>query len=49
MHDSDASVIDCGGTPLANVADNKYVKAGDAIVDGATYGCNDYIEYNGHD
>lgn len=48
-HDMDASIMDCGGTLIANVADNKRVKPGDAIIDGATYGCSDYLNYKDHD
>ena len=48
-HDMDASIMDCGGTLIANVADNKRVKPGDAIIDGATYGCSDYLGYQDHD
>ncbi|MBR1752480.1 MAG: hypothetical protein IJ740_16700 [Ruminococcus sp.] len=47
-HDMDMSIKDCGGTFIANTADNKYVKSSDVIIDGATYGCDDYIGYNGH-
>ena len=43
------SIMDCGGTLIANVADNKHVKPGDAIIDGATYGCSDYLGYQDHD
>ena len=49
FHDMDASIMDCGGTCIANVADNKRVKPGDAIIDGATYGCSDYLNYKDHD
>jgi len=49
LHDLDNSLMDCGGTSVANVADKKRVKAGDAIIDGATYGCSDYLGYQDHD
>lgn len=48
-HDMDYSLQDCGGTFIANVADKKRVKASDAIIDGATYGCSDYLDYQDHD
>ena len=48
-HDMNASLRDCGGTRIANVADKKRVKPGDAIIDGATYGCSDYLGYQDHD
>ena len=48
-HDMNMSIMDCGGTLIANVADNKHVKPGDAIIDGATYGCSDYLGYQDHD
>ncbi|SFO22775.1 hypothetical protein SAMN05216515_11445 [Eubacterium pyruvativorans] len=48
-HDMNNSVSDCGGTLIANVADKKRVKIGDAIIDGATYGCSDYLGYQDHD
>ena len=40
---------DCGGTLIANTADKKRVKSGDAIIDGATYGCSDYLGYQDND
>ena len=48
-HDMNYSLQDCGGTIIANVADKKRVKASDAIIDGATYGCSDYLGYQDHD
>ena len=48
-HDLTGNVMDCGGTPIANTADKKFVKPDDAIIDGATYGCNDCLGYGGHD
>ena len=48
-HDMDGGVTCCGGTLIANVADKKRVKASDAIIDGATYGCSDYCGYEDHD
>ena len=48
-HDMNNSLQDCGGTIIANVADKKRVKASDAIIDGATYGCSDYLGYQDHD
>ena len=48
-HDMNNVLQDCGGTCLANVADKKRVKIGDAIIDGATYGCSDYLGYQDHD
>ena len=48
-HDMDGGVTCCGGTLIANVADKKRVKASDAIIDGATYGCSDYCDYEDHD
>ena len=48
-HDMNASVFDCGGTLIANTADKKRVKPSDVIIDGATYGCSDYLGYNDHD
>ncbi len=48
-HDMNMSIMDCGGTLIANTADNKHVKIGDAIIDGATYGCSDYLGYQDHD
>ena len=48
-HDMNNSLQDCGGTIIANVADKKRVKASDAIIDGATYGCSDYCDYEDHD
>ena len=40
-HDMNNEVGDCGGTLIANTADNKRVKADDVIIDGATYACSD--------
>ena len=48
-HDMDGGMSCCGGTLIANTADNKRVKIGDAIIDGATYGCSDYLNYQDHD
>ena len=48
-HDMNMSIMDCGGTLIANTADKKRVKIGDVIIDGATYGCSDYLGYNDHD
>ena len=48
-HDYNNGLSDCGGTRVANTADKKYVKPDDAIIDGATYGCNDYLGYEAHD
>ena len=48
-HDMNYSLQECGGTYIANVADKKRVKASDAIIDGATYGCSDYLGYQDHD
>ena len=48
-HDINNSLQECGGTLIANVADKKRVKASDAIIDGATYGCSDYCDYEDHD
>ena len=48
-HDMNNSLQDCGGTIIANVADKKRVKISDAIIDGATYGCSDYLGYEDHD
>ncbi len=48
-HDMNYSLQECGGTFIANVADKKRVKASDAIIDGATYGCSDYLGYQDHD
>ena len=48
-HDMNGSLQECGGTIIANVADKKRVKASDAIIDGATYGCSDYLGYQDHD
>jgi len=47
--DMNGSLQECGGTIIANVADKKRVKASDAIIDGATYGCSDYLSYQDHD
>ena len=48
-HDMNMSIMDCGGTLIANVADNKHVKPNDVIIDGATYACSDYLGYQDHD
>ena len=48
-HDMNNSIQDCGGTIIANTADKKRVKSGDAIIGGATYGCSDYLSYQDHD
>ena len=48
-HDMNGNLTCCGGTLIANVADKKRVKIGDAIIDGATYGCSDYLDYEDHD
>ena len=48
-HDMNYSLQECGGTYIANVADKKRVKVSDAIIDGATYGCSDYLGYQDHD
>ena len=48
-HDMNNGLQDCGGTIIANVSDKKRVKIGDAIIDGATYGCSDYLNYQDHD
>ena len=48
-HDMDCGLTCCCGTLIANVADKKRVKASDAIIDGATYGCSDYCDYEDHD
>ena len=48
-HDMNMSIMDCGGTPIANTADKKHVKPNDVIIDGATYGCSDYLGYQDHD
>ena len=48
-HDMNGKLTCCGGTLIANVADKKRVKIGDAIIDGATYGCSDYLDYQDHD
>ena len=47
--DMNDGVLCCGGTIIANVSDKKRVKSGDAIIDGATYGCSDYLNYQDHD
>ena len=49
FHDMDASIMDCGGTCIANISDNKRVKPNDVIIDGATYACSDYLNYKDHD
>ena len=48
-HDMNGNLTCCGRTLIANVADKKRVKIGDAIIDGATYGCSDYLDYEDHD
>ena len=48
-HDMNNGLYCCGGTLIANVADKKRVKSSDAIIDGATYGCSDYLGYEDHD
>ncbi len=48
-HDMNNGVQDCGGTNIANTADYKHVKSDDAIIDGATYACDDYLGYKAHD
>ena len=48
-HDMNGNLTCCGRTLIANVADKKRVKIGDAIIDGATYGCSDYLGYEDHD
>ena len=48
-HDMNNSISDCGGTLIANTADKKHVKPDDAIIDGATYACSDYLGYQDHD
>ena len=48
-HDMNGGLTCCGGTLIANVADKKRVKISDAIIDGATYGCSDYCDYEDHD
>ena len=48
-HDMNNSIMDCGGTNIANTADKKRVKPSDVIIDGATYGCSDYLGYQDHD
>ena len=48
-HDMNNSLEECGGTFIANVADKKRVKISDAIIDGATYGCSNYLDYQDHD
>ena len=48
-HDMNGNLTCCGGTLIANVADKKRVKIGDAIIDGATYACSDYLGYEDHD
>ena len=48
-HDMENDVQCCGGTIIANTADKKRVKSGDAIIDGATYSCSDYLGYQDHD
>lgn len=49
FHDMDVSIMDCGGTFIANISDNKRVKPNDVIIDGATYACSDYLHYKDHD
>ena len=48
-HDMNSVVQDCGGTFIANTADKKRVKPDDAIIDGATYACSDYLNGQDHD
>ena len=48
-HDMDGALGECLGMLIANTADNKHVKSGDAIIDGATYACSDYLNYQDHD
>ena len=48
-HDYNNAVSCCGGTFICNTADNKRVRIDDAIIDGATYGCSDYLGYQDHD
>ncbi|WP_236700997.1 hypothetical protein, partial [Kandleria vitulina] len=48
-HDLNTTVRDCGGTFICNTADNRYVRPDEAIIDGATYACEDYVGYKGHD
>ena len=48
LHDFNANLHDCGGTNMVNTADNKYIRPGDAIIDGATYACDSYVGYQGH-
>ena len=47
-HDSNNTVSCCGGTLICNTADNRYVRPDEAIIDGATYACDDYVGYKGH-
>lgn len=49
LHDLNSSVMDCGGTFIANAEDKMRVKSSDVIIDGATYGCSDYFGYKDHD
>ena len=49
FHDMNNGVTDCGGTCIANISDNKRVKPNDVIIDGATFACSDYLNYQDHD
>ena len=48
-HDMDGGMSCCGGTLIANTADNRHVRIDEAIIDGATYACSDYLGYQDHD
>lgn len=48
-HDINRTVGDCGGTFICNTADNRRVRVDEAIIDGATYACSDYVGYADHD
>ena len=48
LHDINNALGDCGGTNMLNTADNKYIRPGDAIIDGATYACDQYVDWQGH-
>ena len=48
-HDINNAVTCCGGTFIANTADNRRVRIDEAIIDGATYACSDYLGYQDHD
>ena len=48
-HDMDNVVQCCGGTFIADTADNRRVRIDEAIIDGATYACSDYLDYQDHD